>query len=33
VHEIMRVLDGAVEIDSEPGVGTAVRLVLPEAAA
>ena len=33
VHEIMRVLDGSVEIESEPGVGTAVRLVLPEAVA
>ena len=29
VQEIMRVLDGGVEIESEPGVGTAVRLVLP----
>ena len=33
VQEIMRVLDGSVEIESEPGVGTAVRLVLPEAVA
>jgi two-component system phosphate regulon sensor histidine kinase PhoR len=33
VHEIMRVLDGAVEIESEPGSGTAVRLVLPAAVA
>lgn len=33
VQEIMRVLDGKVEIESEPGVGTAVRLVLPAAAA
>jgi PAS domain S-box-containing protein len=33
VHEIMRVLDGAVEIESEPGIGTAVRLVLPAAVA
>jgi signal transduction histidine kinase len=33
VHEIMRVLDGAVEIESEPGVGTAVRLALPGAVA
>jgi PAS domain S-box-containing protein len=31
VQEIMRVLDGSVEIESELGVGTAVRLVLPEA--
>jgi chemotaxis protein histidine kinase CheA len=29
----MRVLDGSVEIESELGVGTAVRLVLPEAIA
>jgi PAS domain S-box-containing protein len=33
VQEIMRVLDGSVEIESELGVGTAVRLVLPEASA
>jgi PAS domain S-box-containing protein len=33
VHEIMRVLDGTVEIESELGIGTAVRLVLPEAVA
>jgi signal transduction histidine kinase len=33
VHEIMRVLDGAVEIESEPGIGTSVRLVLPAAVA
>ncbi len=32
VHEIMRVLDGSVEIESQPGIGTAVRLVLPAAA-
>jgi PAS domain S-box-containing protein len=31
VHEIMRVLDGGVEIESQVGVGTAVRLVLPVA--
>ena len=31
VQEIMRVLDGGVEIESQPGVGTAVRLVLPVA--
>ena len=33
VQEIMRVLDGSVEIESQLGVGTAVRLVLPEAIA
>jgi PAS domain S-box-containing protein len=31
VQEIMRVLDGGVEIESQRGVGTAVRLVLPVA--
>jgi PAS domain S-box-containing protein len=31
VREVVRVLDGSVEIDSEPGVGTAVRLRLPAA--
>jgi len=32
VRESVRVLNGTVEIDSEPGIGTAVRLSLPEAA-
>jgi PAS domain S-box-containing protein len=32
VHEVVRVLDGSVEIDSEPGSGTAVRVRLPAAA-
>jgi two-component system phosphate regulon sensor histidine kinase PhoR len=31
VHEVVRVLDGRVEIDSEPGLGTTVRLTLPAA--
>ena len=31
VREVVRVLDGSVEIDSEPGIGTAVRVTLPEA--
>ena len=31
VHEVVRVLDGEIEIESEPGVGTAVRLTLPAA--
>jgi two-component system, OmpR family, phosphate regulon sensor histidine kinase PhoR len=31
VREVVRVLDGSVELDSEPGVGTAVRLRLPAA--
>ena len=31
VQEIMRVLDGGIEIESQRGVGTAVRLVLPVA--
>jgi PAS domain S-box-containing protein len=31
VREVVRVLDGSVEIDSEPGVGTSVRLRLPAA--
>jgi len=31
VREAVRALNGTVEIDSEPGVGTAVRLSLPEA--
>ena len=33
VREVVRVLDGAIEIESEPGVGTAVRLTLPAAVA
>ena len=32
VREVVRVLDGSVEINSEPGVGTSVRLKLPAAA-
>lgn len=32
VREAVRVLDGNVEIDSEPGIGTTVRITLPEAA-
>jgi len=31
VREAVRVLNGTVEIDSEPGLGTSVRLALPEA--
>ena len=31
VREVVRVLDGTIEIESEPGVGTAVRLTLPSA--
>jgi PAS domain S-box-containing protein len=31
VREVVRVLDGSVEIESEPGVGTSVRLRLPAA--
>jgi signal transduction histidine kinase len=31
VQEIMRVLDGSVEIESQLGIGTSVRLLLPEA--
>jgi len=31
VREAVRVLDGSVEIESEPGIGTAVRLSLPQA--
>jgi PAS domain S-box-containing protein len=33
VREAVRVLDGTVEIESEPGIGTVVRLSLPEACA
>ncbi len=33
VRESVRVLNGTVEIDSEPGIGTVVRLSLPEAVA
>jgi PAS domain S-box-containing protein len=32
VSEVVRVLDGSVEIDSQPGVGTSVRMKLPAAA-
>jgi two-component system phosphate regulon sensor histidine kinase PhoR len=32
VREVVRVLDGSVEIDSEPGVGTSVRMKLPASA-
>jgi signal transduction histidine kinase len=31
VHEVVRVLGGQIEIESEPGAGTAVRLRLPAA--
>ncbi len=31
VHEVVRVHAGSVEIESEPGVGTSVRLRLPAA--